>query len=127
MARRERAPDAPLPIDAFGDGGFRISGERQEGSILLFAGTVQAWPRGDEAGPRDLTPDDLSLFLEADDRPDVLVLGVGPRTRHPAPEVRKALREAGIGLEIADTPAACRLYNLIAAESRRVGAALMAV
>lgn len=127
MARRERAPDAPLPIDAFGDGGFRIAGERVEGSVLLFAGTVKTWPRGDEADAKTLTPGDLSLFLEADDKPDVVVLGVGERARHPAPELRKALREAGIGLEIADTPAACRLYNLIAAESRRVGAALMAV
>ena len=49
MARRERAPDAPLPVDAFGDGGFRINGERREGSVLLFAGKVLAWPRGDEA------------------------------------------------------------------------------
>ncbi|TGY88576.1 hypothetical protein E5163_12250 [Marinicauda algicola] len=127
MARRERAPDAPLPIDAFGDGGFRIAGRRHEGSILLFAGEVHPWPRGDAAGPKDVAAADLSLFLDAADRPDVLVLGVGPAMRHPATELRKALREAGIGLEVADTPAACRLYNLIAGESRRVGAALMAV
>ena len=127
MAQRQRHADAPLAIDAFGEGGFRIAGDRHEGSIQLFAGQALAWPHGNEAQAKELTADDFAIFIDAATRPDVVVRGVGARMRHPAPEVRALFREAGIGLEVADTPTACRIYNIIANEARRVGAALIAV
>ena len=127
MAQRQRHSDAPLAIDAFGEGGFRIAGDRHDGSIQLFAGQALAWATPSGADAKSLTADDFAVFVEAQTRPDVVVLGVGARMRHPAPEVRKLFRDAGIGLEVADTPTACRIYNIIAGEARRVGAALIAV
>ncbi|OAB56599.1 hypothetical protein AY599_23955 [Leptolyngbya valderiana BDU 20041] len=123
MRRRETPAYAVPPIDAFGEGGFRIAGARKEGSQLIVDGAARPWP----ADPDALTPEDFRVFLARDDRPDMVVLGVGPSLKHPPAAVRKAFREAGVGLEVLDTATACRTYNLLAGEARRVCAALVAV
>ncbi|MCL4800388.1 MAG: Mth938-like domain-containing protein [Burkholderiales bacterium] len=56
---------------------------------------------------------------------EILLLGTGDRLRFPAPGILRPLVEAGVGVEVMDVPAACRTYNILAAESRRVGAALL--
>ena len=120
-------PDAlqgPPPIDAFGEGGFRIAGVRHEGGVWILPGAVKPWGASD---PAQLTPEDFAPVFESAERPDILVLGVGERLKHPPAGVRRAFREAGVGLETMDTPAACRAYNLLVGEARRIFAALMPV
>lgn len=56
---------------------------------------------------------------------EIVLLGTGDRLRFPAPAILRPLVEAGVGVEVMDVPAACRTYNILAAESRRVGAALL--
>ena len=58
---------------------------------------------------------------------DLLILGTGRRQELPAPEVRRAFADAGMSLESMDTGAACRTYNVLLAEGRPVGAALIAI
>ena len=58
-------------------------------------------------------------------RPEVALFGSGAAMRFPHPRLTRALTEAGIGLEVMDTPAACRTYNILAAEGRRVAAAIL--
>lgn len=58
-------------------------------------------------------------------QPEVAILGTGHRQRFPAPVLTAALIRAGIGLEVMDTGAACRTYNILAGEGRRVAAALI--
>lgn len=58
-------------------------------------------------------------------KPDVLLLGTGAKQRFPHPRLFRALTEAGIGLECMDTPAACRTYNILVAEDRKVIAAIL--
>ncbi|XBQ15208.1 MAG: Mth938-like domain-containing protein [Oceanicaulis sp.] len=123
MRRRTQPAYAVPPIDAFGDGGFRVAGARKDGSILIVDGAPRPW----QADPAALTAADFKVFLDRPDRPDMVVLGTGPALKHPPVEVRKAFREAGVGLEALDTATACRTYNLLAGEARRVGAALVAV
>lgn len=123
MRRRETPAYAVPPIDAFGEGGFRIAGARKDGSQLIVDGAARAWT----ADPSALTPEDFKVFLDRADKPDMVVLGVGATLKHPPAEVRKAFREAGVGLEVLDTATACRTYNLLAGEARRVCAALVAV
>lgn len=56
---------------------------------------------------------------------DVLLLGTGSRQRFPSPLLLRPLIEAGRNLEVMDTPAACRTYNILVAEGRTVAAALI--
>ena len=57
--------------------------------------------------------------------PEVVIFGAGASLRFPRPEVSAIFAERGVGLEIMDSRAACRTYNVLAAEGRRVAAALL--
>jgi uncharacterized protein len=118
------ARDAPS-IDAYGDGGFRLSGEWHAGSLLIVADQAQPWSVNSLA---ELTAESLQPVLAAG-RAEVefLLLGVGARNAQPPRTIREALLAAGMGLEFMDTPAAARLYNVLTSEGRRVAAALIAV
>jgi uncharacterized protein len=118
------ARDAPS-IDAYGDGGFRLSGAWRPGSLLIVSDEALSWPVRSLA---ELTTETLQPVLDAG-RADVefLLLGVGARNAQPPRAVRDALLLAGIGLEFMDTPAAARLYNVLTSEGRRLAAALIAV
>lgn len=71
----------------------------------------------------DLTLDDLEPVIAL--KPEVIVIGSGPRQQFPAPEILGAVLSRGIGCEVMDTGAACRTYNILASEGRTVVAALM--
>ena len=118
------ARDAPS-IDAYGDGGFRLSGARHEGSVLIVQDLAQAWPVTSLA---QLTPESLSAVLEAGLREvEFVLLGMGAANALPPKAVRETLSRAGIGLEFMDTPTAARMYNVLTAEGRRLAAALIAI
>ncbi|KQW72017.1 hypothetical protein ASE17_03865 [Phenylobacterium sp. Root77] len=118
------ARDAPQ-IDAYGDGGFRLSTGRHEGSLLILRDEARVWPVRSMA---DLTPEHFADVIEVG-RSDVefVLLGAGHANALPPRPVRDALQRAGIGLEFMDTAAACRLYNILTAEGRKLAAALIAV
>lgn len=59
--------------------------------------------------------------------PEVVLLGTGQRLSFPPAEVRAALAGTGVGLEVMDTAAACRTYNILMGEGRRVAAALLMI
>lgn len=118
------ARNAPS-IDAYGDGGFRLAGERHEGSVLILNDEPRSWTVTRLA---DLTLADLQPVLDAGpEAVEFVLLGAGARNALPPREVRDGLRAAGIGLEFMDTPAAAKLYNLLTSEGRRLAAALIAV
>lgn len=118
------ARNAPS-IDAYGDGGFRLAGERHDGSVLILNDEPRSWA---VVAMADLTLADLAPVIEAGAAEvEFVLLGTGPRNALPPREVRDGLRAAGIGLEFMDTPAAARLYNLLTSEGRRLAAALIAV
>ena len=118
------ARDAPT-IDAYGDGGFRLAGERHEGSVLILADTARSWHVTAMAG---LTLADFQAVLDAGPTDvEFVLLGTGARNALPPREVREGLRAAGIGLEFMDTAAAAKLYNLLTSEGRKLAAALIAV
>lgn len=108
-------PDAP-PIDGYGPGFFRVGGEVHRGSVLLLpSGAVAAWSGGIEALEAEAT----SI--------DVVIHGTGAEMRHADAGLRSAVEEAGMGLEVMATPAACRTYNVLLGEGRRIAALLVAV
>jgi uncharacterized protein len=115
----------PPSIDAYGGGGFRVSGERVEGSILILDDRLRPWP---VASREALDVEDIAEVLAAGSRAvEFMLLGIGPKAAPAPPEVRKALQAAGMGLEVMDTATAARLYNVLAAEGRRLAAALIAI
>jgi uncharacterized protein len=118
------ARNAPT-IDAYGQGGFRLSGERHEGSVMIVGDAPGAWSVTD-AAQLDLSA--LQPVLDAGPAEvELVLLGMGARNALPSRALRDGLRAAGIGLEFMDTPAAARLYNILTSEGRRVAAALIAV
>jgi len=59
--------------------------------------------------------------------PDIVIIGTGNSQIFPRPEQLRPLIEAGVGLEIMNTPAACRTFNILVGEGRNVLAALILV
>ena len=112
------------PIDAYGDGGFRFAGMSHRGSLLCLPSGIHAW---EVARIEDLAPEHLSAALAEKARFTFLLLGTGPTMVLPSAGVRSAVVEAGVGLDIMDTGAACRTLNVLLAEGRAVAAALIAV
>ena len=105
------------PIDGYGPGFFRVDGTAHPGPLIVTADTVRPW-----AGLDDLSP------LEAlKGQIDVLFLGMGPDIAPAPAALRRALEAAGIGVEPMASPAACRTYNVLLSEGRRVAAALLPV
>jgi len=106
---------------AYGADHVMVNGERHERSIVVLAEEVRGdW---DAAGFEALTEAHFGYFLAL--KPDVLLLGTGARQRFPHPRLYRALTDAGIGVECMATAAACRTYNILAAEGRRVAAAIL--
>ncbi len=105
------------PVDGYGPGFFRIGGRVHQGAVLTGPTGTQAW-----GGYSDDTPlRDLSEVV------DVLFIGTGEELAHIPPELRQTLESAGIGVEIMNSPAACRTYNVLLSEGRRIALALIPV
>ena len=98
-----------------------INGVRHERSLLVTPlDLVADWSISDADS---LTSAHLNAVLEL--QPEVVLIGTGAQLRFPSTEVLRPLIEAGIGFEVMDTGAACRTYNILVAEGRRVLAALI--
>ncbi|MFO1142916.1 MAG: Mth938-like domain-containing protein [Amaricoccus sp.] len=108
-----------LPVDGYGPGAFRVAGLVHCGPLALVPAGVVAW-----SGLPDLAP-----FLARAADFDVLLVGTGGTLALPEGfgAARGALEAAGPGLDVMATPSACRTYNVLLAEGRRVAAALMPV
>ena len=118
------ARDAPQ-IDTYGDGGFRLSTGRHQGSLLILKDEAMSWPVRSMA---ELAPEHFAQIIAAGrGEVEFVLLGAGAVNALPPRPVREALQRAGIGLEFMDTPSACRTYNILTAEGRKLAAALIAV
>src|SRR5690242_7109848 len=114
----------PRLIDAYGSGGFRVSGETHQGSIIVLPDRVLAWA---VVYVSKIAAADLEAVMAASAVPDILLIGCGRRAALIQPAVRQAIRDAGVVIDAMDTGAACRTYNVLLGEARRVAAALIAV
>ena len=104
-----------------GDGYITVNDKRYEQPLVVTAATVQTdWPATDFAS---LTAEHFDFFLEM--RPEVLLLGTGKQQQFAHPQLYQKLIQAGIAVEFMDTPAACRTYNILVAEDRKVVAAVL--
>ena len=109
-------------IRSYGPGHFLICERDWRSPVLVTPTATTAWnvARADE-----LSLDNLAPLAAAAVPTELLVLGCGTRAIFVAPDKRAALKGAGMALEVVDTGSACRIYNVLLAEGRRVAAALI--
>ncbi len=111
-------------MQAYEAGGFKISGEQYQGSVLVRAERTMGWSI---AAFSQLDSASLQPLVQSEPVPEILVLGTGGRFEMITPGLRQAIRELGMVVEPMDTPAACRTFNVLQTEGRRVAAALIAL
>ncbi|HKU72092.1 MAG TPA: Mth938-like domain-containing protein [Burkholderiales bacterium] len=107
-------------FSGYGTGYVSVNSVRHERSVVVTPQAVVEWP---VAGFEALTAADFSFIGEL--KPEVVVLGTGLAQRFPAKELARALAATGVGVEVMDTRAACRTYNILASEGRKVAAAVL--
>lgn len=118
--QREQAEGRNV-FTGYGEGYVAVNGTRHTASLVVSATRVVSdWPARSVSS---LQADHLAAILELE--PEVLLLGTGTHFAFPAGAVLAPLHQAGIGVEVMDTPAACRTYNILLAEGRDVVAALI--
>ena len=106
---------------AYGDDYVAVNHEKhQKNLILLPESVILEWSTANVA---TLTKADMQTLLELGT--EIVLLGTGKRLRFPPGALLRPFAPAGIGLEVMDLQAACRTYNILAAEGRKVAAALL--
>jgi uncharacterized protein len=114
-------PGAAHAFTGYGSGYVAVDGRRFERSLIVLPDRIVAdW--GAESFEA-LAPEHFAAIVAL--APEIVLLGTGSQLRFPRPEITRALVEAGVGLEVMDVQAACRTYNILAAEARHVAAALL--
>jgi uncharacterized protein len=106
-----------LPVDGYGPGFFRIGGQVWQSGVLLSLAGVTEW-RGFS---------DVPLLVALSGDIDVLFIGTGTEISQLPKSLTQKLEAAGIGVEVMNSPSACRTYNVLLSEGRRIAAALLPV
>lgn len=100
---------------SYGDGFVRVNQQQYEGSLIVTPNEIREWqPTSFE----DMTAEHFEQLLEL--KPEVVLLGTGKSIRFPHPRLYATLGQAHVGLDVMDTGALCRTFNILTAEERRV-------
>jgi len=105
----------------YGEGYVLVNQERFEGSLVVMPDRI--WTQWGAKGFDDLAEADFAALVPLER--DVVLLGTGSRLRFPPRQLTRPLAQARIGLEVMDIRAACRTYNILVEEGRKVAAALL--
>ena len=118
----ERDPaDGRNAFTGYGAGYVEVNAKRYTSSLVVSAARIVVdWPA---TSVDALTADHLAAILEL--KPEIAIIGTGATFRFPEPSRLAALHQARIGVEVMDTPAACRTYNILLGEGRAAVAALI--
>ena len=112
------------PIDFYGSGGFRFGSMSHQGAILFLPSGTRRW---DAETPTSLSTDHLAKILAEKSEIEILIIGTGKTLTPLSPDIKDAIRSAGIKMEVMDTGAAVRTLNILLSEDRAVAAALFPV
>ena len=123
MAILPEIPADRQVIQGYGPGRFRVNGVEHAGSIIITPAATVAW----SATTSTLDETTIAEILAAAGGAGVLLFGAGPRMVLLPPDQRQRLRAAGLVVDVMDTGAACRTYNVLMMEGRLVAAALVAL
>jgi uncharacterized protein len=106
---------------AYGEDYISVNHQKHEGNLIVLPAEIRSgWTA---AKPDSLGEADMQQLLELGT--EIVLLGTGSRLRFPPGALMRPFAAAGIGLEVMDLQAACRTYNILAAEGRKVAAALL--
>lgn len=114
-------PDGLNMFTAYGEGYVAVNNEKHEKNLILLPESII--PEWSTATVETLTEHDMQKLLALGT--EIVLLGTGKRLRFPQGALMRPFAPAGIGLEIMDLKAACRTYNILAEEGRKVAAALL--
>jgi len=109
--------DSAVPIDGYGPGFLRVGGTVVHGPVIVTATGTKSW-----AGP-----DDTAALVALAGQADVILFGAGETLQPVPPALTAAIEDAGMGIEPMPTPSACRAYNILLAEGRRVALAAVPI
>jgi len=107
-------------FSGYGAGYVAINNVRYEKCVVVSPQAIMEWG---VSGFEALTAADFG-FIESL-KPEIMILGTGSAQRFPRPELTRALAATGVGVEVMDSRAACRTYNILATEGRKVVAAIL--
>lgn len=107
-------------VQSYSGGKFRISGTVHDGAVIVFVDRTLSW-----VPSSPVTAADFAALIDSRGDLDVILFGAGPAVGAEGLALRRALKDAGLPVDIMDTGAACRTYNVLMAEGRRVAAALL--
>jgi uncharacterized protein len=113
-------PSAANTITAYGDDYVMVNGARRDTSVIVTADRIVSWSA---ASFDALSAEDFQGLSQLG--VEIVLLGTGARQRFPHPRLTASLGAARIGLEVMDVKAACRTYNILVAEERKVALALL--
>ena len=111
-------------VQSYGTGRFKVSRIEYQGSIIVLPGRTLSW---DIAMHDEINIKNLAAVLEEEPRIEILLIGCGQMMQLLPRELTDACRRKGLAFDAMDTGAACRTYNILAAEGRRVAAGLVAL
>ncbi|MFZ3321080.1 MAG: Mth938-like domain-containing protein [Usitatibacter sp.] len=115
------SPGGRNTFSGYGEGYVQVGAKRHAASLVVSGDRViEDWPA---ASIDALSADHFAAIIEL--APEIVLLGTGASFRFPEPALLAPLYKAGIGVEVMDTPAACRTYNILLGEGRNVVAALI--
>jgi uncharacterized protein len=113
-------PSTANTVTGYGDDYVLVNGQRHEANLVLMPDRIVPW----EARSFDALTEADFLFLK-NLAVEIVLLGTGKRQRFPRPQLTAPLAAARIGLEVMDLKAACRTFNILVAEERKVAVALL--
>jgi uncharacterized protein len=115
------SPTALNTVTAYGSGFIEVNQIRYQRPVLITPDRpVEAW---DVTGFDSLSTDDFAALRDLS--PELVLLGTGARQRFPHPRLVGPLTDAHIGCEAMTSQAACRTYNILMGEGRKVLAAIL--
>lgn len=109
--------DGQPPIDAYGTGYFRINGDIHEGAMMILPNSINQWEGYDN----------WEKIIKAKPEFDVLFIGTGMDISPLPKSAQTMLEQADISYDLMSTPAACRTYNVLLSEGRRIALAVLPV
>jgi uncharacterized protein len=113
-------PTSYNTITGYGDDWVQVNSQRHQSSLIVMADLVLPWSAPSFSELQEAHFEKLKELS-----PEIILLGTGPAQRFPHPRLTASLTALRIGVEVMDLKAACRTYNILAAEARKVAAALL--